>query len=88
MEASGLMMNYETVDGEPITVGTRTLRPQSRVLDVRWPGGGFVVNHPHRIFVEDAAQRQEIAIPNLTRRARWAMLGLAALFLIIGLTRR
>jgi hypothetical protein len=88
MEKPGLSLRYETVDGEPITVGARTLRPQSRVLSVRWPNGGWVVNHPSAITIENEEERQEITIPDVTRWGQWTMIGLAILFLLIGLKRR
>jgi hypothetical protein len=82
------LVRYETVDGEPITVGARTLRPQSGVLSVRWPNGGLIVNHPRAIAVEEAGVRHEITIPDVTRWGQWAMIGLAILFILIGLKRR
>lgn len=88
MEGSGLSLRYETVDGEPIAVGTRTLRPQSRVLRVSWPNGGLIVNHPSAIAVEEAGVHHEITIPDVTRWGQWTMIGLSILFLLIGLKRR
>ena len=85
MEGSALSLRYETVDGEPITVGARTLRPQSDVLRVSWPNGGWVLNHPRAVAVEEAGVTQEIAIPDITR---WGLLGMVVLtivFVLIGI---
>ncbi len=88
MNEAGPGINYESIDGEPFTVGARTIRPQSHVLTVRWPNGGWVLNRPTSISVEEAGVAQQIPIPDPTRWGQWILIGAAILFVIIGIRAR
>lgn len=76
--------SWETMSGESVRVGEWTITPQSQVLQVRLPFGGFVWHRPVRVVVErggsgSVASRtsQTISIPDVTRQALWAILGLS-----------
>ena len=45
-------VQWQTVSGDPMTVGDVSVTPQSQALVVRWPFGGFVWNRPIAVVVE------------------------------------
>ncbi|MBX3060901.1 MAG: hypothetical protein KF770_30940 [Anaerolineae bacterium] len=79
--------SWETKRGEPVQVGDWVVTPQSQVLAVQLPFGGFVWHRPVNVMVEgyneseSASGRdlQIIPIPDVTRQALWAILGLSIL---------
>ena len=75
MQETEDFFTWQTLEGEPIAVGKRTVTPQAQVLHVRWPGGGFVWNRPTGVRVDDGDQVEFFAITDVTR---WALLGLWA----------
>ena len=58
---------WEIQDGQPVTVGERTVTPQAQVLSVRLPFGGFVWNRPAAVLVEENGRVQRLPIPDVTR---------------------
>lgn len=58
---------WKIEDGEPIAVGARTLTPQTRVLSVRLPFGGYIWNRPAAVLVEENGRSQRLPIPDPTR---------------------
>jgi hypothetical protein len=82
------MCRLQVVSGEPITVGETTITPQARVLAVRWPGGGWVWNRPHAVLVERRGRVERVPIVDVTRVARWAMLGVTVGLWLLLVTRR
>lgn len=70
---------YQTLLGDPITIGDVTITPQSQALTIRWPRGGWVWNRPVGVLVERDGQTERIPIVDVTRVAQWAMLGVSAL---------
>lgn len=58
---------FETRTGESITVQGATITPQSQVIGIRWPGGGWVWNEPIGVQVEHDGQTEHYPIINLTR---------------------
>lgn len=64
---------WEIRDGQPVTVGGRTVTPQAQVLSLRLPfdrsavAGGFVWNRPVAVVVEENGRYQRIPIPDVTR---------------------
>ncbi|MBE7530804.1 MAG: hypothetical protein HND44_24655 [Chloroflexi bacterium] len=79
--------SWETKRGEPVRVGDWVVTPQSQVLAVQLPFGGFVWHRPVSVVVEgygepEAASGRDpqiIPIPDVTRQALWAILGLSLL---------
>lgn len=77
-------------------VGDLVITPQSEVLQVQLPFGGFVWHRPVRVVVEgngepEAASgrnAQIIPIPDVTRQALWAILGLSILVNLLLSSRR
>jgi glycerol kinase len=56
-----------------------TVTPESQALEVRWPGGGFVWNHPAAVIVERNGEIEYAPIRDETRAAQVAALTIAAL---------
>ena len=78
-------VHWQTLSGEPVTVGGVTVTPQSRALIVQWPYriGGLVWNRPLAVWVQRGGQTRRIPVVDVTRRAQIALFGLA---LVFGLT--
>jgi hypothetical protein len=76
------MIQWQTVAGQPVTVGDVTLTPQSQALVIRWPNGGLVWNRPVAILVERGQQTERIPILDVTRIVQWGLLGVS---LILGI---
>lgn len=62
----GNTLQWGKISGEPVTIEDVRLTPQSRVLSVRLPFGGFVWNHPSSVIVERAGKRETVAVPDVT----------------------
>lgn len=73
----------ETRTGEPVTVRGATITPQSQVIGMRWPGGGWVWNEPIGIQVERGGQTEHHPIINLTRVIQIFLHVFTVLFLIL-----
>lgn len=99
----GDFFSWETKRGEPVQVGDWVVTPQSQVLAVQLPFGGFVWHRSVSVVVEgndepnaasdspDAASGrnlQFIPIPDVTRQALWAILGLSLLAHLLLSSRR
>ncbi len=63
-------------------VGDTTLTPQSQVLTIRWPNGGWVWNRPVAVLVEQDGEVERLPIVDVTR---YAQIGLIAFGLIFAL---
>ena len=77
------LIQIQTNQGEPLTVGDITLTPQSRALIIRWPHGGFVWNRPIGVIVDRAGQTERQPIVDVTRYATELLAGLTLLFSVI-----
>lgn len=86
------MVQWQTVSGEPITVGDVTVTPQSQALTVRWPNGGFVWNRPVAVLVDRDGETERVPVTDVTRVAQLALIGSSFVFLmfvfLLGVTRR
>lgn len=78
-------VQYKLETGSPITIEETTLTPQSQVLSVRWPNGGWVWNRPVAILAEKDGESQRHAIIDVTRYAQFGLIGVAFLFAILAL---
>jgi hypothetical protein len=70
-------VQWQTVSGDPTTVGDVTVTPQSKALIVRWPFGGFVWNRPVAILVERDGSRivERMRVVDVTRFIQLGLLG-------------
>ncbi len=78
------LFNWQTISGKPITVGERTITPQSKALSITLPFGGFVWNRPFAVLVEQNRRTEQIPIVDITRQATFtlAILGIALSIII------
>ena len=79
------IVQYELETGSPITVDETTLTPQSQVLTVRWPNGGWVWNRPVAVLVEQDGQTERHPIVDVTRIAQISLIAFAFFFAILTL---
>ena len=77
------LFQVQTVSGQPVTVGSITVTPQSQALIVRLPMGGFVWNRPSAIVVEQDGAMKRFPIRDSTRLLQLGLLG-CSLALSIG----
>ena len=75
---SDQIFQSELLSGEPVQIGDVTVTPQSRVLAVRFPYGGFVWHRPAAVLVERNGRSQRIPIVDITRIIVLAAAGVAA----------
>lgn len=89
MGGPGELFRWQTVVGEPTTIGETTVTPESSVLTVCLPGGragGFVWNRPLAVTVQRAGQSERIPIVDVTRIAQLGLLlSMIALSLIMAI---
>ena len=69
------LIQKETRTGVPITVGERTITPQSEAVSVRLPFGGLVWNRPTAVHITQNNQTITVPITDPTRQALWALAG-------------
>lgn len=62
----GEFLQWEKISGEPLSVQAARITPQSRILSVHLPFGGFVWNRPVSILVERGGERKTIAVADVT----------------------
>jgi hypothetical protein len=74
------MFQWQTLSGDPVTVGDVTVTPQSQALSIRWPNGGFVWNRPVAMLVERNGEIERIPIIDVTRVAQLALIGFSLVF--------
>ena len=73
------MIQKETYLGQPVTVGERTITPQSQAVMMRLPFAGWVWNRPTAVLVTENNQTSTIPIPDPTRWALWTLTGISVL---------
>jgi len=69
-------VQWRVADGEPITVGGRTITPQVQYLLIRWRNGAWLWNRPLAVLVEKEGQIERLPIIDITRLAQLGLLGL------------
>jgi hypothetical protein len=78
-------VQYQLESGSPTTVGQTTLTPQSQVLTVRWPNGGWVWNRPVAVLVEQDGETERLPIVDVTRYAQLAFIAFTFVFTALAL---
>ena len=77
MNASEPGVTWSIDDAPAIDVHGMTVVPRARILHVRWPGGGWVWNHPHSVRVARAGVVSETPIVDVTFIAMVALRAVA-----------
>ena len=60
-------IQWQIKDGQPVMVGEQKVTPQTQVLALRFPFGGFVWNRPVAVLVEENGRYKRLPIPDVTR---------------------
>ena len=81
------MFQVQTVSGQPVTVESVTVTPQSQALIVRLPIGGFVWNRPTAILVERDETAKRFPIVDITRILQLGLLGFSLVLSIVSLVK-
>ena len=81
------MFQVQTVSGQPVTVESVTVTPQSQALIVRLPIGGFVWNRPTAILVERDETAKRFPIVDITRVLQLWLLGFSLVLSIVSLVK-
>ncbi len=69
--------------GEPVTVGERVLRPESRRVGVVLPLGGFVWQFPTAVSITHHNETTRLPVVDVTRTAVWMIWGLMGVGLML-----
>ena len=77
MNASEPGVTWSIDDAPAIDVHGMTVVQRARILHVRWPGGGWVWNHPHSVRVTRAGVVSETPIVDVTLVAMVALRAVA-----------
>ena len=80
-------VQWQTVLGDPVTVGKVTVTPQSQALSVRWPNGGFVWNRPIAVLVDQGGETERMRIVDVTRVIQLGLIGLGFFFTMFAFSR-
>jgi hypothetical protein len=81
------VFQVQTVSGQPVTVESVTVTPQSQALIVRLPIGGFVWNRPTAILVERDETAKRFPIVDVTRILQLWLLGFSLVLSIVSLVK-
>jgi hypothetical protein len=81
------VFQVQTVSGQPVTVESVTVTPQSQALIVRLPIGGFVWNRPTAILVERDETAKRFPIVDITRILQLGLLGFSLVLSIVSLVK-
>ena len=81
------VFQVQTVSGQPVTVDSVTVTPQSQALIVRLPIGGFVWNRPTAILVERDEAAKRFPIVDITRIFQLLLLGFSLALSIVSLVK-
>ena len=73
------LLQKEIRIGHPVTVGERTITPQSQFVMVQFPFGGFVWHRPTAVLITENNQTTTIPIPDPTRLTLWMFMGITVL---------
>jgi len=81
------LFQVQTVLGQPVTVNSITVTPQSQALIVRLPIGGFVWNRPTAILVERDGIVKHFPLVDITRILQLWLLGFSLVLSIVSLVK-
>ena len=81
------LFQVQTVSGQPVTVDSLTVTPQSQALIVRLPIGAFVWNRPAAILVEQDETAKRLPIVDITRILQLWLLGFSLVLSIVSLVK-
>jgi hypothetical protein len=75
------VIQWQTISGNPVTMGDVSVTPQSQALTIRLPFGGFVWNRPVAVLVEHGESHRVESIPvvDVTRIIQLGLLGFSLL---------
>lgn len=71
------IIQWQTVAAEPVTAGETTITPQSQILTIHFPFGGFIWQRPAAVLLQRGEHTERIAIVDVTRLAVWVLTGLS-----------
>jgi hypothetical protein len=69
--------------GEPVLVGDRVIRPESRLVGMVLPVGGFVWQMPTAVSVTQHNETTRLPLVDVTRTAVWMIWGLMGVGLML-----
>lgn len=81
------IITWQKQTGTAYQIDDTTIIPQSQLLQIKLPFGGFVWHRPTGILVERNGRLDTIPIRDVTRIALWTLFGLTILinlFIFIG----
>lgn len=78
------MIRWEKQMGTAVQLDSKTITPQSQVLHVTLPFGGFVWQWPTVVSVSENGQTETVPIVDKTRTAVWRIWGMAAVIIALG----
>jgi hypothetical protein len=81
------VFQVQTISGQPVTVESVTVTPQSQALIVRLPIGGFVWNRPTAILVERDKTAKRFPIVDITRILQLWLLVFSLVLSIVSLVK-
>lgn len=81
------VFQVQTVSGQPVTVESITVTPQSQAIIVRLPNGGFVWHRPTAILVERDGTVKRFPIVDITRSLQLGLLGFSLVLSIVSLVK-
>lgn len=73
------LINWQKQTGTTIQINDVQVTPESHLLHVQLPGGGFIWHSPKAIVVEQDGRRQILPIVDITRLIVWLCLGVTLL---------
>ena len=85
MEGNSRIFQFNTIQGNPIILGDRTITPQSQALKIRLGKWGIVWNRPVAVLVEQDGEIHRLPVVDITRWIVWGISGIVLLFWIYGL---
>ncbi len=80
------LIQWEIKSGTPRQINAWTITPQSRVLVIRFPFGGFVWNWPISVVAEQNGRITQHTITDTTRSALLVLTGISFVLILATIT--